>query len=71
MKVRSISPYYRLNSQDKRKYDPSAVPAGGGEGMEQPDPVGVCTRDDDRGCSSAETRGVIPRGENTGTDRGK
>jgi len=31
-----------------------------GEGMKQPDPVGECTGDDDHGCSTAETRGVIP-----------
>jgi len=34
---------------------------GGGEGMKQPDPAGVCTHVDDGGCNSAETRGVIPR----------
>ncbi|HWQ67805.1 MAG TPA: hypothetical protein VN372_13180 [Methanospirillum sp.] len=46
--------------KETKFYSDCTSGAGGGEGMKQPDPAGVCACDYDCGCSSAETRGVIP-----------
>jgi len=53
-------PLESQKEKETKNYSYCTSGAGEGEGMKQPDPAGVCTRDDDCGCSSAETRGVIP-----------
>ena len=47
--------------EKEKNYSYCTSGAGVDEGMKQPDPAGGCTREDACGCSSAETRGVIPR----------